>query len=128
MNNKLTYIKKTEENRLTIFSDIDATSPREHDCLGLFITRGREHNSPDCDEYGYMNAIEDAFEENNNTEDFLKSVENKIKKMSDEKIKVFQPITRHTHGDTYYRQGIGYGFDDSFCGFYIVFEDEETKK
>ena len=118
------YKKVIEKPRLVVKHDTCGDSPREWSNLGLFLTFERNNSSPDDNENykwikelmylaecsaDHYNKIMETFEENG------------------EKIKYMEFVSKYEHSGVTYSLGVSRGWDEGVCGFYIVFENDETK-
>lgn len=126
----ITYTKTETKKypKLQIWSDADCESPRTWSNLGTFITKTRNYNSPDKD-VEFLELFENAYNSEgvNTAEQHLKMFK-KLLKENGNKIKYVCLITKHEHGNVYYKRGAVQGWDSGVCGAYIVLVNEETKK
>ena len=114
-----TITKTIRVPQLVIKYDEDASSPREWDNLGYFITCDSKHYSPDKNET-LKNIISETSEESANQKEHMKLIKRRIKKDMHEKVLAIYPIVKYEHSGVSYSLGTIKGFDYSNNGFYII--------
>lgn len=123
-----TYTKTIEAPRLEITHDEYASSPREWDNLGYFITKQRNKISPNGAQFPEIDAIvRETGEEAENLEAHKDAIILRIKKEQGEKVLAIYPVYCYEHGNVVYRRGTAQGFDVSNCVFYIVTDRSQDR-
>jgi len=122
-----TYKTIVEKNRLEIYHDNDAESPREWDGnSGYFITVDSKAYSPDKHEY-LERIIRETGDEAENQAGHIKMIKKAVEdELSEGKVLAIYPITKYEHSGVVYKLGNISGFDYSNNGFYII--TDKTQK
>ena len=115
----------TEKPLLEINYEQDAESPREWSNVGYFFTTERGYQSPDGKNHELYGIMIEAGYTSNNSKEHAENIKKLGKKRGYDVLEVY-PIHRYEHSGVSYRVGVGGGFDDSNCGFYII--TKETAK
>jgi len=117
----ITYTKEVTQNKLEIYFDRYAESPRKWDNLGYFISVDNRHQSPD-NHPDFMEIIKETGDTATDVENHCKLIKSEIKKRLGEKVLAVYPVNTFEHGNIIYRLGTKKGFDYSNNSFYIVTE------
>ena len=123
----LTYTKTVEEtkNRLKIYYDEYADTPREWSNLGYFITIDSNYNSPDKNDTMH-DIVKETGQEAESLEEHIEMIKTQYEEATDEKVLSIHPIVKYEHSGVYYSLGTKHGFDYSNNGFYII--TDKTQK
>lgn len=114
-----TFKKSIEVPRLKISYDADSESPRGWGNLGYFITKDRNHYSPDRNAV-LEQIIADTGDVATSQVEHMKLIGKEIKAQTGEKVLAIYPVVKYEHSGVSYSLGAKHGFDYSNNGFYIV--------
>jgi len=122
-----TYKKTVNCPKLVIDYDNNATSPREWNNLGYFITVKNNVYSPDKPFDGMLeNCITTIGNKVESLEKHIEIIKNWFELNTKEKILAIYPVIKYEHSGVVYKLGTAHGFNYSNNGFYII--TDKTQK
>lgn len=112
--------------RLNIFYDDNAMSPREWDNLGFFLTRDNGYKSPDGKDNPLYQIMIDAEGEAEDAESHMKLMKKMAKKQGIKVLAIY-PIYKYEHSNVVWKRGVAGGWDCSNNGFYFITEESQKE-
>ena len=119
------YKEVIEKPRLVIKHDTCDDSPREWSNLGLLLLANHKNYTPDYVNRDYSWVKETSYGAKCSA-DHYNNLMNEFEERG-EKVKYMEFVSKYEHSGIVYKLGEYGGWDCGLCGFYVVFENDETK-